>query len=78
VLPGETGSWPVVIQQELDLCRLCQGDAGEGIYINPVLRPRGAESAAHFRARRPTMKKLVAQPSTRWEQIEAGAPAPSS
>src|ERR1022692_2822712 len=39
VLPGETAIVPVVIQQELDLCRLCKRLLEEGIYINPVLRP---------------------------------------
>src|SRR5664279_3829077 len=39
VLPGETAIVPVVIPQELDLCRLCKRLLEEGIYINPVLRP---------------------------------------
>src|SRR5262252_3222323 len=38
VLPGETAIVPVVIQDEIDLCRLCKALLGEGIYINPVLR----------------------------------------
>lgn len=44
VLPGETAIVPVVIQNELDLCRLCKGLLEEGIYINPVLRPAAAQN----------------------------------
>jgi 8-amino-7-oxononanoate synthase len=44
VLPGETPIVPVVIQQELDLCRLCKRLLEEGIYINPVLRPAAAQN----------------------------------
>ena len=44
VLPGETAIVPVVIQQELDLCRLCKSLLEEGIYINPVLRPAAAQN----------------------------------
>jgi 8-amino-7-oxononanoate synthase len=44
VLPGETAIVPVVIQQELDLCRLCKRLLEEGIYINPVLRPAAAQN----------------------------------
>ena len=54
VLPGETAIVPVVIQQELDLCRLCKALLAEGIYINPVLPPRRRpEPAAHLLYRRP-------------------------
>jgi 7-keto-8-aminopelargonate synthetase-like enzyme len=35
---------PVVIQDELDLCRLCKALLEEGIYINPVLRPAAAQN----------------------------------
>ena len=35
---------PVVIQNELDLCRLCKALLEEGIYINPVLRPAAAQN----------------------------------
>jgi 7-keto-8-aminopelargonate synthetase-like enzyme len=34
----------VVIDQELDLCRLCKALLEEGIYINPVLRPAAAQN----------------------------------
>src|SRR5215467_7277449 len=44
VLPGETPIVPVVIQEELDLCRLCKALLQEGIYINPVLRPASAQN----------------------------------
>ena len=44
VLPGETAIVPVVIQSELDLCRLCKALLAEGIYINPVLRPAAAQN----------------------------------
>jgi 8-amino-7-oxononanoate synthase len=44
VLPGETAIVPVVIQHELDLCRLCKALLQEGIYINPVLRPAAAQN----------------------------------
>ena len=44
VLPGETAIVPVVIQQEMDLCRLCKRLLEEGIYINPVLRPAAAQN----------------------------------
>jgi 7-keto-8-aminopelargonate synthetase-like enzyme len=44
VLPGETAIVPVVIQEELDLCRLCKALLEEGIYTNPVLRPAAAQN----------------------------------
>jgi 8-amino-7-oxononanoate synthase len=44
VLPGETAIVPVVIQEELDLCRLCKALLEQGIYINPVLRPAAAQN----------------------------------
>jgi 8-amino-7-oxononanoate synthase len=44
VLAGETAIVPVVIQNELDLCRLCKALLEEGIYINPVLRPAAAQN----------------------------------
>jgi 8-amino-7-oxononanoate synthase len=44
VLPGETAIVPVVIQDEMDLCRLCKALLAEGIYINPVLRPAAAQN----------------------------------
>jgi 8-amino-7-oxononanoate synthase len=44
VLPGETAIVPVVIDKELDLCRLCKELLERGIYINPVLRPAAAQN----------------------------------
>jgi 8-amino-7-oxononanoate synthase len=44
VLPGETAIVPVVIEKELDLCRLCKELLEKGIYINPVLRPAAAQN----------------------------------
>src|SRR5215471_6621385 len=44
VLPGETPIVPVVIQDEIDLCRLCKKLLEDGIYINPVLRPAAAQN----------------------------------
>src|SRR5450755_3187677 len=44
VLDGETAIVPVVVQNEIDLCRLCKGLLEEGIYINPVLRPAAAQN----------------------------------
>src|SRR5580700_571175 len=44
VLPGETAIVPVVIDKEMDLCRLCKALLEEGIYINPVLRPAAAQN----------------------------------
>jgi 8-amino-7-oxononanoate synthase len=44
VLDGETAIVPVVVQNEIDLCRLCKALLEEGIYINPVLRPAAAQN----------------------------------
>jgi 8-amino-7-oxononanoate synthase len=44
VLDGETPIVPVVIPNEVDLCRLCKALLEEGIYINPVLRPAAAQN----------------------------------
>jgi 8-amino-7-oxononanoate synthase len=44
VMPGETAIVPVVIREELDLCRLCKALLEQGIYINPVLRPAAAQN----------------------------------
>jgi 8-amino-7-oxononanoate synthase len=44
VLPGETAIVPVVVREEMDLCRLCKKLLEQGIYINPVLRPAAAQN----------------------------------
>ena len=44
VLDGETAIVPVVIREEMDLCRLCKELLAEGIYINPVLKPAAAQN----------------------------------
>lgn len=44
VLDGETPIVPVVVPNEIDLCRLCKGLLEEGIYVNPVLRPAATQN----------------------------------
>jgi 8-amino-7-oxononanoate synthase len=44
VLDGETPIVPVVVPNEIDLCRLCKGLLEESIYVNPVLRPAATEN----------------------------------
>jgi 8-amino-7-oxononanoate synthase len=44
VLDGETPIVPVVIENEIGLCRLCKGLLAQGIYVNPVLRPAAAQN----------------------------------
>lgn len=39
VLDGETPIVPIVVESDIDLCRLCRGLLAEGIYVNPVLKP---------------------------------------
>jgi 8-amino-7-oxononanoate synthase len=44
VLDGETPIVPVVVPNEIDLCRLCKALLEEGIYVNPVLRPAATQN----------------------------------
>jgi 7-keto-8-aminopelargonate synthetase-like enzyme len=44
VLDGETPIVPVVVPNEIDLCRLCKGLLDSGIYVNPVLRPAATQN----------------------------------
>jgi 8-amino-7-oxononanoate synthase len=44
VLEGETPIVPVVVADELDLCRLCKALLEDGIYVNPVLRPAATQN----------------------------------
>jgi 8-amino-7-oxononanoate synthase len=74
VLPGETAIVPVVIQDELDLCRLCKALLEEGIYINPVLRPAAAQNllrisctAAHTESQ---VDRLVTTLERVWRDLE--------
>lgn len=44
VLDGETPIVPVVVPNEIDLCRLCKALLEDGIYVNPVLRPAATQN----------------------------------
>ena len=44
VLDGVTPIVPVVIPNEIDLCRLCKALLEDGIYANPVLRPAATQN----------------------------------
>ncbi len=44
VLEGHTPIVPVVIDDEIDLLRLCRALLEEGIYVNPVLRPAASQN----------------------------------
>jgi 8-amino-7-oxononanoate synthase len=44
VLDGETPIVPVVVPDEIDLCRLCKALLEDGIYVNPVLRPAATQN----------------------------------
>src|SRR5579872_4720778 len=74
VLPGETPIVPVVIREELDLCRLCKALLERGIYINPVLRPAAAQNllrisctAAHTDAHADRLVETVTRVAKRLE-----------
>src|SRR5262249_31968161 len=61
VLPGETAIVPVVIREELDLCRLCKALLEQGIYINPVLRPAAAQNLLRIACKAAPTEKHVAR-----------------
>lgn len=44
VLDGQTPIVPVVVQNEVDVCRICKALLEEGIYVNPVLRPAATQN----------------------------------
>jgi 7-keto-8-aminopelargonate synthetase-like enzyme len=44
VLEGETAIVPIVIQDEISLCRYSKRLLAEGIYVNPILRPAAAQN----------------------------------
>ena len=44
VLEGHTPIVPVVVDDEVDLLRLCRALLEEGIYVNPVLRPAASQN----------------------------------
>ena len=74
MLDGETAIVPVVIQNEIDLCRLCKALLEEGIYINPVLRPAAAQNllrisctAAHTDAHVDRLVETVSKVAKRLE-----------
>lgn len=72
VLQGETPIVPVVVDSEIDLCRLCKGLLEAGIYINPVLRPAASQNllrisctAAHTDAQVDRLVESIDQVSRR-------------
>src|ERR1044071_1738782 len=71
VLPGETAIVPVVIQHELDLCRLCKALLEEGIYINPVLRPAAAQNLLRISCTAAHTEAHVARLIERLEAVSA-------
>jgi 8-amino-7-oxononanoate synthase len=69
VLPGETAIVPVVIPQEIDLCRLCKALLQEGIYINPVLRPAAAQNLLRISCTAAHTEKHVERLVTTLERV---------
>jgi len=74
VLDGETPIVPVVVPNEIDVCRLCKGLLEEGIYVNPVLRPAASENllrisctAAHTDAHVDRLVETICRVSRRLE-----------
>jgi len=60
VLAGESAIVPVVVENEIYLCRLCKAPLEKGIYINPILRPAAAQTCSASPA------PPRARPSARW------------
>jgi 8-amino-7-oxononanoate synthase len=74
VLDGEAAIVPVVVDDELDLCRLCKALLDEGIYVNPVLRPAATQNllrisctAAHTNAHVDRLVDTLAKVARRLE-----------
>jgi len=74
VLDGQAAIVPVVVDDELDLCRLCKALLDEGIYVNPVLRPAATQNllrisctAAHTNAHVDRLVDTLAKVARRLE-----------
>jgi 8-amino-7-oxononanoate synthase len=81
VLDGETPIVPVVVEDEIDLCRLCRALLEDGIYANPVLRPAAIHNllrisctAAHTEAHVERLVESIMRQTRRLHIQLAGAP----
>jgi 8-amino-7-oxononanoate synthase len=81
VLDGETPIVPVVIPDEIDLCRLCRALLEDGIYTNPVLRPAAIHNllrisctAAHTEAHVERLVEAIVRQVRRLDIQLDGAP----
>ena len=81
VLEGETPIVPVVVEDEIDLCRLCRALLEDGIYANPVLRPAAIHNllrisctAAHTEAHVERLVESIVRQARRLHIQLAGAP----
>ena len=69
VLDGETPIVPVVVEDEVDLCRLCKALLEEGIYLNPVLRPAAAQNLLRISCTAAHTERHVDRLVTTLEQV---------